>query len=137
MQDLDAISRTPASLDALVGEDGGTTLGDLVDAADPGPEDIVVEHDSRDALVGLVDQLDRAGGRGDPVPLRPGPGPKQTYDEIAGRLGVSRERVRQIEREALDRLRLWVNRRRADVTDDRGRPRAAGSVSAGPSTGQQ
>jgi len=36
------------------------------------------------------------------------PGPKQTYEEIAGRLGVSRERVRQIEREALERLRLWV-----------------------------
>ena len=37
------------------------------------------------------------------------PGPKQTYEQIAGRLGVSRERVRQIEREALDRLRLWVH----------------------------
>ena len=47
-----AISRTPASLDALVGDDGGTTLGDLVDAADPSPEDIVVESDSRDALAG-------------------------------------------------------------------------------------
>ena len=57
VEDLDRISRTPASLDALVGDDGGTTLGDLVDAADPSPEDIVVEHDSRDALVGLVDRL--------------------------------------------------------------------------------
>jgi DNA-directed RNA polymerase sigma subunit (sigma70/sigma32) len=36
-------------------------------------------------------------------------GPKQTYEEISSRLGVSRERVRQIEREALDRLRLWVD----------------------------
>ena len=34
VQDLDRISRTPASLDALVGDDGGTTLGDLVDASD-------------------------------------------------------------------------------------------------------
>ena len=37
------------------------------------------------------------------------PGPKQTYEQIAGRIGVSRERVRQIEREALDRLKLWVS----------------------------
>ena len=108
VQDLDRISRTPASLDALVGDDGGTTLGDLVDAADPGPEDIVVEHDSRDALVGLVDRLTER--EAEVIRCRYGlvPGPKQTYEQISGRLGVSRERVRQIEREALDRLRLWV-----------------------------
>jgi len=109
VQDLDRINRTPASLDALVGDDGGTTLGDLVDAAEPSPEDIVVEHDSRDELVGLVDRLtDREA---EVIRCRYGlvPGPKQTYEQISGRLGVSRERVRQIEREALDRLRLWVS----------------------------
>ncbi|MGH8939200.1 MAG: sigma factor-like helix-turn-helix DNA-binding protein, partial [Actinomycetes bacterium] len=37
------------------------------------------------------------------------PGPKQTYEQISVRLGVSRERVRQIEREALDHLRGWVS----------------------------
>ena len=88
VEDLDRISRAPASLDALVGDDGGTTLGDLVDAADPSPEDIVVEHDSRDALVGLVDRLDRPRGRGDPVRATGWcPAPKQTYEQIAGRLG--------------------------------------------------
>src|SRR3954447_26181401 len=109
VEDLDRIARAPASLDALVGDDGGTTLGDLVDAAGPSPEDIVVEHDSRDALVGLVDRLtDREA---EVIRSRYGlvPGPKQTYEQISGRLGVSRERVRQIEREALDRLRLWVS----------------------------
>jgi RNA polymerase primary sigma factor len=34
---------------------------------------------------------------------------RETYDEIAARLGVSRERARQIEREALQRLRCWVS----------------------------
>ena len=109
VQDLERISRTPASLDALVGDDGGTTLGDLVDAAEPTPEDLVVEADSRGALVGLVDRLtDREA---EVIRCRYGlvPGPKQTYEEISGRLGVSRERVRQIEREALERLRLWVS----------------------------
>jgi RNA polymerase sigma factor (sigma-70 family) len=109
VEDLDRISRAPASLDALVGDDGGTTLGDLVDAADPSPEDIVVEHDSRDALVGLVDRL--TVREAEVIRSRYGlvPGPKQTYEQIAGRIGVSRERVRQIEREALDRLKLWVS----------------------------
>jgi RNA polymerase sigma factor (sigma-70 family) len=108
VEDLDAISRTPTSLDALVGDDGGTTLGDLVDAADPGPEDLVVDRDTRAGLVGLVDRLnDREA---EVIRCRYGlvPGPKQTYEQISGRLGVSRERVRQIEREALEHLRGWV-----------------------------
>ncbi|HEX6936811.1 MAG TPA: sigma-70 family RNA polymerase sigma factor [Actinomycetes bacterium] len=106
--DLDTISRAPTSLDALVGDDGGTTLGDLVDAADPGPEDLVVDRAHRTALVGMVDRL--AEREADVIRCRYGlvPGPKQTYEQIAARLGVSRERVRQIEREALEHLRDWV-----------------------------
>jgi len=109
VRDLDAISRTPASLDALVGEDGGTTLGDLVDNADPGPEELVIDRATRAALVGLLDRLPER--EADVVRARYGlvPGPKQTYEQISGRIGVSRERVRQIEREALERLRDWVS----------------------------
>jgi RNA polymerase sigma factor (sigma-70 family) len=110
--DLDSISMTPASLDTLVGEDGATTLGDLVDTADPGPEDLVVEWADRAHLIRLLDRLDarevevirsRYGLRHESRDRR------ETYDEIAGRLGVSRERARQIEREALERLRSWVS----------------------------
>jgi RNA polymerase sigma factor (sigma-70 family) len=106
--DLDAIARTPASLDSLVGDDGGATLGDLVDAAGPSPEDLVVARAARDQLARLIASLEsreaevirsRYGLAGDR---------RETYDEIAGRLGVSRERARQIEREALERLRQWV-----------------------------
>ena len=108
VHDLDAISRSPASLDALVGEDGGTTLGDLVDAADPGPEELVIDRATRAELVGMVDRLGER--ESEVIRCRYGlvPGPKQTYEQISGRLGVSRERVRQIEREALERLRGWV-----------------------------
>jgi RNA polymerase sigma factor (sigma-70 family) len=108
VQHLDSISRTPTSLDALVGEDGGTTLGDLVDAADPGPEDLVVDRDTRAGRVGMGDRL--TAREGEVIRCRYGlvPGPKQTYEQISARLGVSRERVRQIEREALGHLRDWV-----------------------------
>jgi RNA polymerase nonessential primary-like sigma factor len=108
IHDLDAISRTPASLDALVGDDGGTTLGDLVDTSEPGPEEVVIDQASRGALLGLVDRLDER----ECVVIRARyglvPGPRQTYESIASGLGVSRERVRQIEREALSRLREWA-----------------------------
>ena len=108
VSELDAISRTPASLDALVGDAGTTTLGDLVDAAEPSPEDLVVERASRQQLSALIGSL---GDRESAV-IRARYGLEQerreTYDEIAARLGVSRERARQIEREALARLRDWV-----------------------------
>jgi len=109
VHDLDAISRSPASLDALVGDDGGTTLGDLVDTADPGPEELVVDRAARGELVGLIAQL--SDREAEVIRARYGlvPGPHQTYEQISGRLGVSRERVRQIEREALERLRGWVS----------------------------
>ena len=107
--DLDAIARTPASLDALVGESGNNTLGDLVDAADPSPEDLVVEQASREQLGTLIGSL--APRELEVIRARYGlgDGRRQTYDEIASQLGVSRERARQIEREALSRLREWVN----------------------------
>ena len=107
--DLDSISRTPASLDMLIGEDGGTTLGDLVDAADPGPEDVVVAQLSRAALVASIDQLEPREAEVIRSRYSFAEEPRQTYDEIAGRLGVSRERTRQIEREALVKLRRWVS----------------------------
>ncbi len=106
--DLDTISRQPASLDALVGDSGATTLGDLVDAAEAGPEDLVVEQASRQQLAALIGSL----GEREHAVIRARygleHGRRETYDEIATRLGLSRERVRQIEREALDRLRQWV-----------------------------
>jgi RNA polymerase primary sigma factor len=106
--DLDAINRTPASLDMLVGADSGTTLGDLVDAADPGPEDLVLDRLSR---AGLIESVARLQPReAEVIRSRYGLAEqrRQTYDEIAARLGVSRERARQIEREALIRLRGLV-----------------------------
>jgi RNA polymerase sigma factor (sigma-70 family) len=107
--DLDAINRTPASLDMLVGDGSATTLGDLVDAADPGPEDLVVARLWREQLVSSISRLDAR--EAEVIRARYGltQQPRQTYDEIAGRLGVSRERTRQIEREALVKLRSWIS----------------------------
>ncbi|MDQ1628276.1 MAG: polymerase nonessential primary-like sigma factor [Actinomycetota bacterium] len=107
--ELDSISRAPASLDMLVGEDSGTTLGDLVDAADPGPEDVAVARLSRDQLVSSIARLDPR--ESEVIRSRYGltQDKRETYDSIAARIGVSRERTRQIEREALIKLRTWVN----------------------------
>jgi RNA polymerase nonessential primary-like sigma factor len=106
--DLDAIARTPASLDALVGDSGTATLGDLVDATEPSPEDLLIEQASRDQLSGLIASLREREAAVIRARYGLDEGRRETYDEIATRLGVSRERARQIEREALDQLRRWV-----------------------------
>ncbi len=107
--ELDTISRAPASLDMLVGDDSGTTLGDLVDASDPGPEDVAVARLSRDQLVSSIAKLDPR--EAEVIRSRYGLShdKRETYDAIAARIGVSRERTRQIEREALVKLRGWVS----------------------------
>ena len=99
-------------------------------------------------MIGLVERL--AEREAEVIRCRYGlvPGAAQTYDEIAGRLGVSRERARQIEREALEHLRDWVadTARSGPVVLHPPRVRGAahrhqrpvvraGSI-AGPSTGQ-
>jgi RNA polymerase primary sigma factor len=94
----------PASLDARVSE--SALFGDLLsDAGALSPEGPLLAEDTvrrvRCALETLPDRerhvLERRFGIGG----RRG----ETLQEIAGRLGVSRERVRQIEQRALERLR--------------------------------
>lgn len=109
--ELETIAETPASLSTVVG-DGDTELGDrLPDTTDATPESLLVESMEHDALERLVHTLpDRAA-----FVLRLHYGlngePPTTLDEIAQRLGITRERVRQIEQRALLHLRNDVDNR--------------------------
>ncbi|CAN5278959.1 MAG: sigma-70 family RNA polymerase sigma factor [Chloroflexia bacterium] len=100
-----AIPRT-SSLDKPIGEDGESTIGDLL--PDPASDQVVEEAVSsaiRDQIRRSLECLtDREKGV---VVLRFGLGGQQpqTLAEIAEHYGISRERVRQIEKEALAKLR--------------------------------
>ena len=97
-------ARTITSLDRPVGEEGDTSLGDLLESGGEGPEEEVEVSLREEALRIAVDSLPererevvrlRYGINGDePTPLR----------ETGRRLGLSPERVRQVEAEALRRL---------------------------------
>jgi RNA polymerase primary sigma factor len=99
-----AAARASASLDAPVSDGNDALLGDFVAGDDPTPDELV-ESSLRsqvlaDALRALPDRSRTV------VVLRYGLGdadPK-TLEEIGRRLGLTRERVRQIEVEALQRL---------------------------------
>ena len=104
--DLIAWGRDHVSLDTPVDEDGDTSLGDLMaQETSPGPDDTVLDVESRERLDALVGQLDDRAA--DIIRARYGllDGRQHKLADIGARHGISAERVRQLEREALQKLR--------------------------------
>ena len=99
-------SQDTVSLDTPVGDDGDTNLGDLVADSDaPSPEDVVLAAMERTRIEGLLNHLDdRSAGI---MRARYGleDGREHSLTEVATRFSLSRERIRQLEIQALGRLR--------------------------------
>jgi RNA polymerase primary sigma factor len=99
-------ARDPISLEAPIDEDGTSSLGELLaDENTPTPEEVVEGTLRAERLARALHVLpprDRLVLR-----LRFGLGTTrpQTLEEIGQRIGLTRERVRQIEHQALQRLR--------------------------------
>ena len=104
--DLLAWGRDHVSLDSPIDEDGDTSLGDLI-AKDtqPGPDFEVLDVEARKRLGGLIDHLGER--EADIIRARYGllDGRQHKLADIGKRHGISAERVRQLEREALAKLR--------------------------------
>ncbi len=96
------------SLNQRVGADGGNELGDLfADSEAIDPIDDVDDMLRREEVRGAFDQLDERSRR--VLELRFGLGGEEHSLEAIGReLGVSRERVRQLEQDALTRLKRFL-----------------------------
>ena len=104
--DLLSWGRDHVSLDTPLDEDGGTSLGDLIASeSTPGPDDTVIDSDARDRLMSLVANLDERSA--DIIRSRYGltDGRQHKLNDIGARYGISAERVRQLEREAIAKLR--------------------------------
>jgi RNA polymerase sigma factor (sigma-70 family) len=105
--DLLGWGRDHVSLDMSVDDDGDTTLGDLVARSEDPilPEEAVVDLDMRRRLSALLGTLDDRSAT--IVQLRYGldDGRPWGLAEIGTRLKLSRERVRQLERAAVRKLR--------------------------------
>jgi RNA polymerase primary sigma factor len=100
-------TRVPMSLETPVGEEEESALVDfIVDEADKSPEDQAYEHlltdETRHILEETLTPRERLV-----IQLRFGLGDGRVYplDRIGKKLGLTRERVRQIEAQALQRLR--------------------------------
>jgi RNA polymerase primary sigma factor len=101
-----SLVQEPASLDVPIGEDGDATLGDLIaapDSVDPhaAAEASAMKRFLTEALAGLTPREQRIlrmrfgiDGTAD-----------HTLEEVGKAFGVTRERIRQIEAKALEKLR--------------------------------
>ncbi|WP_420175449.1 sigma-70 family RNA polymerase sigma factor [Luteococcus sp. OSA5] len=104
--DLIRYSREHISLDAPVEESGDTSLGDLIaKETAPGPDEMVLDAEDRQALEDMLDGLDERSA--DVVRRRYGlaDGRQAKLADIGAVWGITAERVRQIERNALAQLR--------------------------------
>ncbi|GAB2878687.1 sigma-70 family RNA polymerase sigma factor [Nocardioides pacificus] len=108
--DLMAWGREHVSLDTPVDEDGDTSLGDLMaQETTPSPDLEVLDTEARDRLNRLVELLDERAA--DIIRSRYGlvDGRQHKLADIGARHGISAERVRQLEREALQKLRGFAD----------------------------
>ena len=106
------ISRYPISLARPVGDDGDTEFGDFIeDEESLPPTDIAYQQLLRETLEGVLGALSPREAR--ILRLRFGlrDGRTHTLEEVGQKFGLTRERIRQIEHQALDRLRHPLRRR--------------------------
>ena len=106
VMDLIRYGREHVSLDAPVEEGGDTALGDLIAREPmPGPDEVYMDAEEHQRLESMLDELDERSA--DVVRRRYGlvDGRQAKLADIGAVWGITAERVRQIERHAIAKLR--------------------------------
>ncbi len=106
IEELLRTSRQPISLDSTIGEDGETSIGDLIEDIDaPEAGELVDRQIMADQLRHALDAL--TPREATIMSMRFGlyDGNPHTLDEIGKALGLTRERIRQLEKQSLSKLR--------------------------------
>ncbi|MEA3440356.1 MAG: sigma-70 family RNA polymerase sigma factor [Chloroflexota bacterium] len=102
------VARRPISLQMPIGDEDDDMLGDFIeDQETPPPDETASQNLLREQLEGVLDMLPPREAR--ILQLRYGlvDGQVLTLNEVGRKMGVTRERVRQIEAQALNRLRRY------------------------------
>lgn len=106
-----SLVQEPTSLDVPVGEDGDATLGDLIEAPDAvDPHEAAEKSALKRSIAEVIGELTPREQRVLQLRFGLAGASEQTLEEVGKVFGVTRERIRQIEARALEKLR---NTRRA------------------------
>jgi RNA polymerase primary sigma factor len=105
IQDVRSAARAVTSLDVPIGEDGETTLGGILPSEQPRPEEEVEVSLREESVHRAIQQLPES--EREVMKLRYGfnghPDPK-SVQEVERQLGIPQDEVREIEKNALERL---------------------------------
>jgi RNA polymerase primary sigma factor len=118
IEHIERMSRRPVSLDAPIGEEGGGKIEDLVKDAEPLPgAGLAAALKAREDLAGVLRDLPDIERH--VLELRFGLSGEEprTLESIGRQLGITRERVRQIEAASLARLRRLMAARGMEAAD--------------------
>lgn len=113
------LSANDRSLNATVGEDGDGEWQDFLEDERPGPEDVVTAlRDGETRARWLNEALGALNEREQTIIRERRLGEETvTLEALGQRLGISKERVRQIEHQAMKKLRVSLERRVGDPAD--------------------
>lgn len=109
VQNIIDLPAQPASLDTPIGEDGDSTLGDLIPGTAPVPEAAVVLRSLGGHIESLIEALSPREQQVLKMRFGMGGAREHTLEEVGKALQLTRERIRQIEKAALEKLRVRGN----------------------------
>ena len=109
-RELVHLERLPVSLDEPISEDGDTNRGDLIAGDSKDPIEAATEGAERREVRLVVDQLPARQRRVIVERFGFGDDEPRTLEQVGRGLGVTRERVRQIEKETLRKLEEQLGR---------------------------
>jgi RNA polymerase primary sigma factor len=99
-------SQHAIALERPVGDDGDSEFGDFIEDQDsPSPVDAATQHLLEETIEEVLSELTPRQSHILRLRFGLGGGEPHTLEEIANKFGLSRERIRQLEKEALRRLR--------------------------------
>jgi RNA polymerase primary sigma factor len=99
-------SQHAIALERPVGDDGDSEFGDFIeDQETPEPAEAAAHHLLQEAIEEVLSELTPRQAHILRLRFGLGGGEQHTLEEIANKFGLSRERIRQLEKEALRRLR--------------------------------
>ncbi|MEO0708103.1 MAG: RNA polymerase sigma factor, RpoD/SigA family [Cyanobacteria bacterium J06649_5] len=105
------IARQPISLDVRIGDNQDTELQDLLEDDGASPEDYTVQQSLRQDIFRMLSELTTQQQEVINLRFGLGDGNPLSLAKVGQRMGISRERVRQLEQQALKHLR----RRKASI----------------------
>jgi RNA polymerase primary sigma factor len=105
-------SRAPVSLDSPISIDDSTSISEHVaDAKAAAPFDEIVKHNDNELMREVLATLDARESRILSMRFGLDNGRPKTLEEVGARLGVTRERIRQIQEQALQKMRVKIENR--------------------------